>query len=115
MITPWKIDHKDTGGSGLTLEQIDILVLIERTGAGLSMVAIVIIILSFIMMSKLRTTPNLFLFYAAIANLGASVASMIGYDGLNLGQESALCQAQSFIFQWYVNAETRTHKRMRII
>ena len=99
MITPRDVE-KDVGGSGLTPEQIKILVLIERTGAGLSMVAIVVIILSFVLLKKLRTTPNLFLFCAAIANLGASVASMIGYDGLNLGKESSLCQAQSFIFQW---------------
>lgn len=85
---------------GLTAGEINVLVLIERTGAGLSMVAVAIIIISYLTFQKLRTTPNLFLFCAAIANAGASVASMIRYDGLILGKESALCQAQSFIFQW---------------
>lgn len=91
----------EANGSGLTPEEIQTLVLIERTGAGLSMIAIFIIILTYILFKKLRTSPNLFLLCAAIANAGASVASMIGYDGLILGEYSSLCQAQSFIFQWY--------------
>lgn len=100
MVSPREISKPESGAGGLTVSQINILVLIERTGAGLSMVAVSIIIISYLAFQKLRTMPNLFLFCAAIANAGASVASMIRYDGLNLGKESVLCQAQSFIFQW---------------
>lgn len=87
-------------GSTLSTEHINTLISIERTGAGLSMVAIIFTVVPFVAFKKLRTTPNMFLVFASIANAGASVASMIGYDGLDMGEDSVLCQAQGFIFQW---------------
>lgn len=87
-------------GSDLSAEQIATLVAIERTGASLSMVAISMIATSYLIYPKLRTTPNTFLLFASVANAGASIASMIGYDGLMQGQQSALCQGQAFIFEW---------------
>jgi hypothetical protein len=88
------------GGGALTAEEVHVLVTIERTGGSLSMIAIAILISSYVFFKKLRNTPNLFLVLAAIANAGASVASVMGYDGLIQGKDSALCQAQAFIFQW---------------
>lgn len=88
--------------ASLSAEEISTLITIERTGAGLSMVAIALTVLSFVVFRKLRTTPNLFLVFASVANAGASVASMMGYDGLRQGEDSALCQAQAFIFEWCV-------------
>jgi hypothetical protein len=87
-------------GSVLSTDQINTLITIERTGAALSMAAILLTVLSFAVFKRLRTTPNMFLFFASIANAGASVASMMGYDGLRMGEESALCQAQGFLFEW---------------
>ena len=94
--------RQDEGGhdGDLTMSQINGLILTERICAGFSMVAITLTLLSYICFAKLRTTPNLFLLFASIANAGASVASMIGYDGLQQGEASALCQAQGFIFEW---------------
>lgn len=92
----------DTSGSELSPRQIEILITIERTGAGLSMVAIALTLLSFFLFKRLRTTPNIFIILASIANAGASIASMIGYDGLDKGEESTLCQGQGFIFEWWV-------------
>ena len=92
--------RNDIGGSeNLTPEQIEILILIERIGAGFSMVAIALIVTTYSMFEKMRTTPNLFLLFASIANAGASVASMIGYDGVEQGASSSLCQAQGFILE----------------
>ncbi|KAM4054502.1 7 transmembrane receptor (secretin family) domain-containing protein [Hirsutella rhossiliensis] len=91
--------------SSLTPDEIKTLITIERTGAGLSMVAIALTLLSFVVFKKLRTTPNLFLVFASVANAGASVASMMGYDGLRQGQDSALCQAQAFIFEWFMQSD----------
>jgi hypothetical protein len=88
-------------GQTLSSQEINVLITIERFGAGCSMVAIILLLLSFALFKKLRTTPNLFLVFASIANAGASVASMIGYDGLQAGESSNLCQAQAFIFEWY--------------
>lgn len=84
----------------LTTQQIQALVLIERAGGSLSMIAVAILICTYVMFKKLRTTPNLFLVLAGIANVGAGVASVMGYDGLNQGKDSTLCQTQAFIFQW---------------
>lgn len=92
----------DTSGSELSPTQIEILITIERTGAGLSMVAITLTLLSFMLFKRLRTTPNIFIVLASIANAGASIASMIGYDGLDKGEDSTLCQGQGFIFEWFV-------------
>lgn len=66
------------------------------------MVAITFVVLTYWVFKKLRTTPNLFLLFASIANAGASTASMMGYDGLEKGEDSNLCQAQAFIFEWCV-------------
>jgi hypothetical protein len=86
----------------LSSEHTNILITSERTCAGLSMVAITLTAISFVCFKKLRTTPNLVLLFASIANAGASVASMMGYDGLKHGENSSLCQAQAFIFEWLV-------------
>ncbi|KAL7911730.1 putative G-protein coupled receptor protein [Trichoderma velutinum] len=96
---------KDTSGSELSPREIEVLITIERTGAGLSMVAITLTLLSFFLFKKLRTTPNIFIVLASIANAGASIASMIGYDGLDKGERSALCQGQGFIFEWFMQSD----------
>ncbi|KAF5000596.1 hypothetical protein FGRMN_1628 [Fusarium graminum] len=97
--------HEHHRGPSLSPEHIEILITIERIGAGCSMVAIVFVLLTFALFKKLRTTPNLFLMFASIANAGASVASMIGYDGLEQGEGSHLCQAQAFIFEWFMQSD----------
>ncbi|KAI9158180.1 Cyclic AMP receptor-like protein A [Paramyrothecium foliicola] len=91
--------------SSLSDGQIDILIRIERVGAGLSMVAVTITIASFIAFRKFRTTPNLFLLCACIANVGACIASMIRYDGVEEGEGSSLCQAQAFFFEWFMQSD----------
>ncbi|KAH6995711.1 hypothetical protein BKA56DRAFT_666011 [Ilyonectria sp. MPI-CAGE-AT-0026] len=93
------------GSEVLSTRQIDILITIERTGAGCSMAAIVLTALSYWLVKKLRTTPNLFILLASIANAGASTASMMGYDGLDKGEDSALCQSQAFIFEWFMQSD----------
>lgn len=89
-----------TDEDNLSPAQTDMLITIERTGASLSMVAIILTISTFVAFKRLRTTPNLFLVFASLANAGASIASMMGYDGLVKGNKSSLCQAQAFIFEW---------------
>ncbi|UNI16914.1 hypothetical protein JDV02_003302 [Purpureocillium takamizusanense] len=96
--------QKDGAGS-LTGRQINILIAIERTGAGFSMVAIVLTLVTFVSFKKMRTMPNLFIVFASVANAGASIASMIGYDGLLRGESSTLCQAQAFLMQWFMQSD----------
>lgn len=96
------IMHDQDDHEALSAQEVTLLTTMERTGAGLSMLAIFITVLCYILFRSFRTTPNLFLVFASVANAGASVASMMGYDGLRQGEDSALCQAQGFIFEWYV-------------
>ncbi|KAH6895634.1 hypothetical protein B0T10DRAFT_557827 [Thelonectria olida] len=92
-------------GGYLSKKEVEVLITIERTGAGCSMVAILLTILSYCFVKRLRTTPNLFLLFASIANAGASIASMMGYDGLQKGEDSTLCQSQAFIFEWFMQSD----------
>lgn len=89
-------------GSRLSAEHTNTLITIERTGAAMSMAAITVTVVSYAVFRRLRTTPNLFLFFASIANAGASVAAMMGYDGLRMGVNSSLCQTQGLLFEWCV-------------
>ncbi|OAA71166.1 GPCR, family 2, secretin-like protein [Cordyceps fumosorosea ARSEF 2679] len=99
------MDASVRDGSDLSADKIATLVAIERTGASLSMIAIALIATSYLVYPKLRTTPNTFLLFASIANAGASIASMIGHDGMMQGDDSSLCQGQAFIFEWFMQAD----------
>ncbi|QUC19358.1 uncharacterized protein UV8b_03599 [Ustilaginoidea virens] len=92
-------------GSRLSAEHTNTLITIERTGAAMSMAAITVTVVSYAVFRRLRTTPNLFLFFASIANAGASVAAMMGYDGLRMGVNSSLCQTQGLLFEWFMQAD----------
>jgi hypothetical protein len=81
------------------MTQIDIIVLFERLGAAFSLVGVLLIFLAFSVFKRLRTIPNTFIVFASVANLGASVACLIGYSGVLAGSTSPLCQAQAFMFE----------------
>lgn len=81
---------------------IEIIVLFERLGAAFSLVGVVLIFMAYAALKKLRTVSNTFIVFASVANLGASIACLIGYSGVLAGSESHLCQAQAFLFELYV-------------
>lgn len=86
-------------------DQVSTLNALERMGATLSLFGISLIFVTFGVFKRLRTIPNTFIFFASIANIGACVACLIAYDGItamNKNRFSPLCQAQGFIFEWYV-------------
>jgi hypothetical protein len=83
----------------LTVEQRKALQTVERVGASLSLVGVCLIFVTFAAFKRLRTVPNTFILFASIANVGASIACLIGYDGLNAGDNSALCQVQGFLLE----------------
>lgn len=83
----------------LSTEQRHTLQTVERVGASLSLVGVCLIFVTFAAFKRLRTVPNTFILFASIANVGASVACLIGYDGLNAGDVSALCQVQGFLLE----------------
>lgn len=89
----------------LDQEQISTLNAVERMGATLSLFSIIMIFITFAFFKRLRSIPNTFIFFASIANIGACVACLIGYDGISAlhgDPHSPLCQAQGFIFEWCV-------------
>lgn len=93
----------NTDFMNLTVEQRRALQTVERVGASLSLVGVCLVFVSFAAFKRLRTVPNTFILFASIANVGASVACLIGYDGLNAGDDSALCQIQGFLLEMCVS------------
>ncbi|ROT37164.1 hypothetical protein SODALDRAFT_334239 [Sodiomyces alkalinus F11] len=89
----------------LTKHQINVLIALERTGASLSLIGITFIFLAYGLSKKVRTIPNLFILFASIANIGASIACLIGHDGILKGEESVLCQAQSFLLEMFMQSD----------
>lgn len=86
----------------LTAGQRNALQATERAGASLSLVGVVLIFVTYAAFKRLRTVPNTFILFASIANVGASIACLIGFSGINAGDASALCQVQAFLLEMYV-------------
>lgn len=84
---------------GLTEEQVAVIVSLERLGGSLSLIGVTLVLVTYSAFKRLRTVPNTFIFFASIANVGASIACLIGRDGLTMGPGSPLCRAQAFLFE----------------
>lgn len=83
----------------LTASERETIQHVERFGASISLVGVVLIFIAYYLFKRVRTIPNTFIFFASIANVGASIACLIGYAGILAGDESALCQAQAFLLE----------------
>lgn len=83
----------------LNHHQIRTLVLVERIGGTLSLVSVMLIFLAYWLVRRVRNVQNTFIVFASVSNIGASIGTIIAYDGMNAGQASSLCQAQSFMFE----------------
>ncbi|KAH9897452.1 hypothetical protein F4778DRAFT_793549 [Xylariomycetidae sp. FL2044] len=90
---------------GFTQSEIDTIVLFERLGAGFSIFGVVLIFIAFAAFKRLRTVPNTFIVFASFANLGASIACLMGYSGVIAGSTSKLCQAQAFMFELFMQSD----------
>lgn len=88
-----------TQGERLSEGQIQSLVLLERAGGSVSLVAVVLIFVAYALAPRVRNVQNTFIVFASVSNIGASIASVIAMDGLLAGKDSALCQGQSFLFE----------------
>ncbi|KAH6989944.1 hypothetical protein EDB80DRAFT_588258 [Ilyonectria destructans] len=88
-----------------TPSQAHTLALLERIGGCLSLVAVFLIFIAYGLMARLRNPRNTFIVMASIANLGASIASIIARDGLAAGQDSVLCKAQAFMLQMFIQSD----------
>lgn len=86
----------------LTSTQVQALVMMERIGGSISLVSVMFIFVAYGLVRRVRNVQNSFIVFASISNIGASIASIIAYDGLKAGEATALCQAQSFLFEMWV-------------
>ncbi|KAH7160964.1 hypothetical protein EDB81DRAFT_333218 [Dactylonectria macrodidyma] len=89
----------------LTPGQLRTLVLLERIGGSVSLVAVILIFVAYAAVPRVRNIQNTFIMFASIANIGASIASIIALDGLEKGVDSALCQGQGFLFQMFMQSD----------
>ncbi|KAK0657011.1 hypothetical protein B0T16DRAFT_50373 [Cercophora newfieldiana] len=83
----------------------DIIQNVERAGATLSLVGVGFIFIAYGMFKRLRTVPNTFILFASIANVGASIACLIGYEGILAGDASPLCQIQGFLLEMFMQSD----------
>ncbi|KAL7946115.1 putative G-protein coupled receptor protein [Trichoderma barbatum] len=89
----------------LAHHQIMTLVLVERIGGVISLVSVMLIFITYWLVRRVRNVQNTFIVFASVSNVGASIASIIAYDGMEAGQRSALCQAQSFMFEMFMQSD----------
>ncbi|CAK7219849.1 hypothetical protein SCUCBS95973_003960 [Sporothrix curviconia] len=89
----------------LSGQQASVVVGLERAGASLSMIGVLLIIATFGLFKRLRTVPNTFILFASMANIGASTASLIGLSGIAQGSDSTLCRAQAFLLEMFMQSD----------
>ncbi|RYP08633.1 hypothetical protein DL764_001761 [Monosporascus ibericus] len=95
----------DATEAPFTPDQIFIINTFERIGASLSVAGVLLIFVAFALSKRLRSVPNTFILFASVANLGASIACLMGYSGMQLGPDSHLCQAQAFMFELFMQSD----------
>ena len=100
-----KIEPGVSGYMNLTSTERDTIQHVERSGASLSLVGVSLIFVAYALSKRLRTVPNTFILFASIANVGASVACLVGYDGIMAGDPSALCQMQAFLLEMFMQSD----------
>ncbi|CAG7564080.1 unnamed protein product [Fusarium equiseti] len=93
------------GSDLLDESQRHILVLFERIGGSVSLISVLLIFITYALVPRVRNVQNTFIVFASVANVGASCASIIAMDGLELGVSSPLCQAQSFMFHMFMQSD----------
>jgi hypothetical protein len=86
---------------GLTGQQVDALIVIERVTACISVIGTLFLITTFILFKGFRTLSNTLIFYASFANLFANIAALIGGSALTK-LSSPLCQFQGFLLEMQV-------------
>ncbi|KAK3989912.1 putative G-protein coupled receptor [Cladorrhinum sp. PSN332] len=94
-----------SGYMNLTLVERDTIERVERFGASLSLLGVLFIFVTYGFSKRVRSVPNTFIFFASIANVGASVACCIGYAGITAGDGSDLCRAQAFLLEMFMQSD----------
>ncbi|KAB8299051.1 hypothetical protein EYC80_001178 [Monilinia laxa] len=88
----------------LSAREVDILIIIERTTASISVLGTLALFATFIFIKSFRTLSNTIIFYASFANLFANVAALIGGSALSQ-VNSPLCQFQGFLLEMFMQSD----------
>ncbi|EFQ36821.1 uncharacterized protein GLRG_11968 [Colletotrichum graminicola M1.001] len=78
---------------------------IEKISSILSLLGVSLIFVAFWASQRMRSVRNLFILLASVSNFCASIACIIGRDGLRLGVDSALCKAQSVLLESFLQSD----------
>ncbi|KAK4226825.1 putative G-protein coupled receptor [Podospora fimiseda] len=104
-MAPLDIIPGQSGYMNLTSVERDTIERVERFGASLSLLGVLFIFVTYGFSKRVRSVPNTFIFFASIANVGASVACCIGYAGITAGDDSHLCRAQAFLLEMFMQSD----------
>ncbi|KAA8570262.1 hypothetical protein MFRU_005g03570 [Monilinia fructicola] len=88
----------------LSAREVNILIVIERTTASISVLGTLALFATFIFIKPFRTLSNTIIFYASFANLFANVAALIGGSALSQ-VNSPLCQFQGFLLEMFMQSD----------
>ncbi|KIW58872.1 hypothetical protein PV05_03365 [Exophiala xenobiotica] len=77
----------------------------EKVASVFSVIGAIFIIFTFLLDHRFRKAINRLVFYACWGNLFSNVATLISRAGISLGVNSALCQFQAFLIQWFMPAD----------
>jgi hypothetical protein len=90
---------------GFTMEELNVVEIVERTMSPISILGSLFVIISFLTCPSLnQKSVNRLIFYASWGNMITNVATLISISGLQAGPRSGLCETQGFLIQWYTEA-----------
>ncbi|KAK4167139.1 putative G-protein coupled receptor [Cladorrhinum sp. PSN259] len=104
-MAPLDIIPGQSGYMNLTSVERDTIERVERFGASLSLLGVIFIFLAYGFSKRVRSVPNTFIFFASIANVGASIACLVGYSGIDSGDDSSLCRTQAFLLEMFMQSD----------
>jgi hypothetical protein len=98
------------GDMSLNEQQLFAISITERVCSVVSLISAGIAILTYLSRSAFRKPINRLIFYALWGNIIFNIATLISRSGLQHGIESALCQFQAFLVQWFVSETNTTYR-----
>lgn len=77
----------------------------ERVSSVFSLMATAFIVITFTTSRSFRKPINRIVFYVSFANMATNIPTLISRAGIRAGANSALCQTQGFLIQWFMLAD----------
>ncbi|KAJ6104638.1 hypothetical protein N7523_010958 [Penicillium sp. IBT 18751x] len=78
----------------------------ERVGSSISLLCSCSVIATFFFFTNHDQTPvQRLIFFATWGNVWSNIAMLIALSGISRGEDSALCQFQAFLIQWFPPAD----------